>query len=101
MLIIILGLRIGELAVFWLSGSDIRKVNKYEWTTSGLPLNYTAWYSDGTYTEPNQVVHMNEKELCLSLRSDFGYKWNDDICSRKHYYICDNQSLSSRSWTYL
>lgn len=92
MFIIILDLLKGESHDFWLSGSDIRKEGNYEWTTSGLPFNYTAWYSDDKFKEPNKDAHQGETEHCLSLKSDFGYKWNDSRCSIRYYYVCDNQA---------
>lgn len=88
MLIII----VGKYADYWLSGSDLRNEKNYVWTTSGLPLNYTAWYSDEKYKEPNRDAHNGETELCLSLKGDFGYKWNDARCSIKNYYVCDDQA---------
>lgn len=92
MLSIILDLPNGEEAVFWLSGSDLGSVNNYVWMTSGMPLNYTAWFSHANHDEPNQAIREGETEHCLSLPSYFNFKWNDQICSKKNYYVCDNQA---------
>lgn len=73
---------------FWTAGSNNnneKKDNKnYIWFTNGKPLVYTNWIDK----EPN---NHEGKEHCLHLIRTKDLKWNDNNCSNKKYFVCQQE----------
>lgn len=74
----------------WIGAHDFVREGRFVWEVDNTSLSYTDWYLG----EPN---NSNNKKDCACLNSDEEYKWNDNSCSKKFYYICDKVEGSNTS----
>ncbi|KAK3759160.1 hypothetical protein RRG08_036951 [Elysia crispata] len=65
----------------WIGGKKAYNKKKWEWTTSGNPLNYTDW-------APHQDF---QYKGCMSMSPAFNYSWVPEFCSKMKNmkYICE------------
>uniref|UniRef100_A0A023EFS7 Putative secreted protein n=1 Tax=Aedes albopictus TaxID=7160 RepID=A0A023EFS7_AEDAL len=75
----------------WIGASDILEEGVFRWKSTGETLNYTNWKAG----QPNNY---DGEEHCVHLQyiSKVGFKWNDDQCSKKKYFICEKVCQSTQ-----
>ena len=77
---------------FWTSGNDLAEHGIYTWAATADSLLYTTWAA----VEPNHLITGTEVEHCVDVSTVAPFKtnltWNDNLCSRKLYYICETKS---------
>eukprot|EP00964_Phaeocystis_antarctica_P073571 scaffold45150_cov70-Phaeocystis_antarctica.AAC.1 len=65
----------------WIGGTDAASEGAWVWSPSNTPLSYTNWATG----EPNN----SGGEDCVAVVGIYyGGKWNDDRCSKKKKYVC-------------
>ncbi|XP_067660645.1 echinoidin-like [Haliotis asinina] len=68
----------------WLGGNDLLSEDHWMWAHSKEPVTFTDWAP----TQPDNVAN-TENCLELAIENRFGYKWNDNVCSARQYFICE------------
>ncbi|NWX19669.1 CL17A protein, partial [Aegotheles bennettii] len=66
--------------VFWLGMTDAHQEGDWQWV-NGRSLSLSFWNSG----EPNNAGHHGED--CVTIYSNG--RWNDDVCSNSHPWICE------------
>jgi len=67
----------------WIGANDKHREGTIVWVsdTTYVSRGFSNWYPG----EPNNA---RRSEHCVQLWYDHGYKWNDNVCSRKLGFIC-------------
>ncbi|CAH1251721.1 BCAN [Branchiostoma lanceolatum] len=74
--------RIKKKADYWIGANDINAEKKWKWSDK-TELKYTNWY-------PGQPNNLRGNQHCgLMWHRDQGYRWNDDFCNKKKFFICE------------
>ncbi|XP_046558299.1 echinoidin-like [Haliotis rubra] len=71
----------------WLGGNDLLSEDHWMWVHSKEPVTFTAW-------GPSQPDNAANEENCLELYIENSYKWNDNSCSVRQYFICEQPEPS-------
>ncbi|XP_067666767.1 perlucin-like [Haliotis asinina] len=71
---------------YWLGATDLITEGKFMWE-KGCPLNYTSWGSN----QPDNCDMQNNPEHCLMLLKNLDYMWNDLLCTKDIYFICEKK----------
>ncbi|XP_046381272.2 echinoidin-like [Haliotis rufescens] len=74
----------------WLGGNDLLSESHWMWSHSQEPVIFTDWAP----TQPDNVAN-TENCLELAIESRFGFKWNDNVCSARQYFICEQPDSSN------
>lgn len=76
---------IGTHQSFWTSGTDIEKENTWVWEgLEGRAFGYKDWQPGSEASE----LHAD----CLAMYGVAGYKWDDQDCDNKLYFICEREA---------
>eukprot|EP00964_Phaeocystis_antarctica_P112908 scaffold77025_cov69-Phaeocystis_antarctica.AAC.1 len=65
----------------WIGGTDAASEGAWVWNPSNTPLSYTNWHPG----EPNSH---GSGEDCMDFWGHVDGKWNDNRCTRKYKYVC-------------
>lgn len=84
----LIGSWISTKKVYWTSGTDQAKEGEFVWMSTGQPIRYKNWY----YGEPNN----HGSQHCLTISNINSHQWDDDQCSNKYFYICEEKTECSR-----
>ena len=69
-------------ARYWIGANDIDKEDDWVWEWDESKIVFDCWH-DG---EPNN----NGDEDCVEIKwQNSLYKWNDQQCEYKYFYICE------------
>ncbi|XP_070534541.1 uncharacterized protein [Ptychodera flava] len=78
---------------FWIDAND--EIEEGVWVDSEFnELTYTAWAPD----EPNNGGLSRHTENCAHLWWEHAFKWNDNWCDSRIYFICQT-GIASRCYT--
>ena len=64
----------------WIGGTDAASEGAWVWSPSNTPLSYTNWATG----QPEN----SGGEDCMDFRGHADSKWNDNRCTRKYKYVC-------------
>ncbi|CAH1239535.1 COLEC11 [Branchiostoma lanceolatum] len=74
--------RYTRLSSAWFGLTDEVREGTFVWE-DGTPLTgWSNWYT-------NQPDDSGSAEDCAEWEAGYGYKWNDEPCSRSQYYVCE------------
>ncbi|XP_066270603.1 perlucin-like isoform X2 [Branchiostoma lanceolatum] len=74
--------RIKKKADYWIGAKYINAEGEWKWS-DGTAVTYTNWY-------PGQPNNLRGNQDCgLMWHRDQGYRWNDDFCNKKKFFICE------------
>lgn len=69
----------------WTSGTDQGEEGNFFWMSTGKPIIYSKW------SRP-QPDNAGGRENCVHIWMSNGvYTWNDWLCEKKLYYICEDK----------
>ena len=74
----------GDKHVAWIGINDKNVEGEFVYASSREEVTVTDWYTG----EPNNY---GGNENCVHF--DYSEIWNDDRCSKKHSFICENMPL--------
>ena len=66
---------------FWIDGNDLAQEGVWKYS-DGSPMTTTFWNT----AQPSNKFGI---ENCASMRSSYGYLWNDRYCEDDINYICE------------
>lgn len=69
---------------FWTSGTCFGTEREFYWMSTGQDISFSNW-SPG---EPNNAW---ERENCIEMWNEDGWRWNDALCEDKKGFICEDQ----------
>ena len=72
---------------YWMGSTDEMVEGVWRWLGSDAIVSFKDWYPG----EPNDA----RGEDCGYFESDFGNKWNDDVCTRVHYPLCERSKTNT------
>ncbi|XP_026805655.1 lectin subunit alpha-like [Rhopalosiphum maidis] len=76
-------LNYGENSHFWISGNDLSENNTFIWLGNGQTFKFKNWLDN----EPND--RPNEDCVEYWYKGSEGFKWNDEICDKNYFFICE------------
>ncbi|XP_033756324.1 echinoidin-like isoform X1 [Pecten maximus] len=76
---------------FWIGGNDFAEEGTWEWLKSKTPISaqsYSNWI--GATSPP-----INSDENCLMVTKGQHYKWEDNNCDDKYFFICEKDAYAN------
>ena len=80
----------------WTAGQWINPKSKspFVWKVAGespKAMRYTNWHNGEDPQDQPDNVHGNE--ACINLWKNYRYAWNDETCSNKYCFVCENYRI--------
>lgn len=69
---------------FWIGGTTLGNEPYFYWMNIEEPMKFNEWNSGN----PN---NSNGDEDCIELSKAADYKWNDNSCDEKKYFVCEEE----------
>lgn len=78
-----------------MSGTDLGKEGEFVWLSNGQPFTFTDWLP-GQPNNNRDKKNGQAPENCVEVTNyyNYGFKWNDQHCHRKQYFICEIEYLA-------
>ena len=67
---------------YWIGLNDIQVEGSFKWVSSASTPLYMDWSHAGERNDHGG------NEDCVELKKFYNYKWNDNDCSTRKYFIC-------------
>ncbi|XP_061401010.1 lectin subunit alpha-like [Musca vetustissima] len=74
--------RFGKCPNLWLGGNDLGLEDKFTWSSTGKPFEFSNW-SNG------QPDNSKNNEHCVHYDRRTDFEWNDTQCATKMGFICE------------
>ena len=71
--------------------------SRFVWRNAGTlwkNMHYTNWMQEYGHNQPDNYGG-NGNENCVNLWPKFAYKWNDEPCSNRYCFVCEDLSAGS------
>ncbi len=76
----------------WIGLNDRKTEGRFVWVGSKTKMSFTYWHPHNPDGKGRNKLFGLEED-CVEIGGNDGFKWNDNACSMKYYFLCETRYI--------